>query len=90
MTNSAGSVTSAPASIKVLTSPLVNMNSASNWMVSAFPGIRGYQYSVDCAPDVSPGAWSYWTNAFPDYGGVIWLTNSTADTGPLFLRMHSP
>jgi hypothetical protein len=90
VTNVAGSVTSAPANITVLTSPLVSVSPASNWMVSAFPGVRGYQYSADCAADVVNGAWSYWTNAFPDYGGIIWLTNSTADSGPLFLRVHSP
>jgi Immunoglobulin domain len=90
VTNLAGSVNSAPANVSVLTAPLVRLNPASNWMISAFPGVRGYQYSVDCAAAVNGSDWMYWTNAFPDYGGVIWLTNSTAGTGPLFLRVHSP
>jgi hypothetical protein len=90
VTNFAGCVTSAPASVTVIGSPFVSLNTASNWMVSAFPGIRGYQYSVDCAAGFGAGSWSYWTNALPDYGGIIWLTNSTTDTGPLFLRVHTP
>jgi hypothetical protein len=90
VTNFAGAVTSAPANVTVLGSPLVSLNTASNWMVSAFPGIRGYQYSVDCAAGLGVGSWWNWTNAFPDYGGVIWLTNSTTDYNALFLRVHTP
>ena len=88
--NSAGSVTSAPANVTVLATPLLSFNSASNSLVSAFPGTRGYQYSVDCATSPSPGAWWYWTNALPDYGGIIWLTNSTADHSSLLMRIHTP
>jgi hypothetical protein len=90
VTNFAGGVTSAPANVTVIGSPVVSLNSASNWLVSAFPGIRGYQYSADCAAGLSAGSWWYWTNTFPDYGGVIWLTNSTTDYGALFLRVHTP
>ncbi len=90
ITNLAGAVTSAPANVTVLSSPLVSLNSASNWLVSAFPGVRGYQYSVDCATIPVGGAWWPWTNAAPDYGGVIWLTNSTTDYSSLFLRVHTP
>ncbi len=90
VTNIAGAVTSAPARLVVMSAPQLTLNAASNCVVSAFPGQRGYQYSVDRAAGLSPGAWSFWTNAFPDDGGIIWLTNSTADSGSLFLRVHTP
>jgi len=90
VTNFAGSVTSAPANVTVVNSPFVSVNQSSNLMISGFPGIRGLQYSVDCAAGFGAGAWRNWANAFPDYGGIIWLTNSTTDSGPLFLRVHTP
>jgi hypothetical protein len=90
VTNLSGSVTSAPANIAVISTPLLSVNPASNWMVSAFPAIRGYQYSVDCAADLAAGGWWPWTNAFPDYGGIIWLTNSTTQYPALLLRVHTP
>jgi hypothetical protein len=90
VTNFAGAVTSAPANVMVIGSPLVSLNPVSNLMVSAFPGIRGYQYSADCSTNLSTVAWWLWTNAAPDYGGVIWLTNSTTDYNALFLRVHTP
>jgi hypothetical protein len=90
VTNFAGGVTSAPANVTVIGAPVVSLNSASNWLVSAFPGVRGYQYSADCALSPGIGSWWHWTNSFPDYGGVIWLTNSTTDYNTLFLRVHTP
>jgi hypothetical protein len=90
VTNIAGSITSAPANVTVISSPLVNLNAGSNQMVSAFPGIRGYQYSADCNTGLVAGAWNYWTNAYPDFGGVVWLTNSTTGNSALFLRVHTP
>jgi hypothetical protein len=90
VTNVAGAITSAPAHVVVMSSPLVNLNVASNCLVSAIPGIRGYQYSVDCASSISPAAWWFWTNAFPDYGGILWLTNSTTNGDALFVRVHTP
>lgn len=90
VTNLSGSVTSAPANVTVIGSPVLSLNPASNCMVSAFPGIRGYPYSADCAAGLSAGAWWHWTNAFPDYGGVIWLTNSTIGYPTLLLRVHTP
>lgn len=90
VTNIAGAVTSAPVNLTVISSAFVSLNSASNSVVAAFPGIRGYQYSVDCAAGLSAGAWVHWTNAFPDYGGLIWVTNSTASYSGMFLRAHTP
>ena len=90
VTNIAGAVTSAPANVTVIGSTFVSLNTASNLLVSVFPGVRGYQYSADCGTNPVAGAWSYWTNAFPDYGGLIWLTNSTTDYNALFLRVHAP
>jgi len=90
ITNVAGSITSAPANVTVISAPLVSLNPASSLMVSAFPGIRGYQYAVDCTASPFGGGWWNWTNAFPDYGGVIWLTNSTTTNTGLFLRVHTP
>lgn len=90
VTNSTGAVTSAPANVTVIGAPLVSLDTASNWTVSAFPGVRGYQYSVDCAESLAPGSWRYWTNALPDYGGIVWLTNLTTDHDVLFLRTHTP
>ena len=89
VSNSYASVTSAPAEIRVISGPLTAANTASNWMITAFPGARGYQYSADWCVGGSLTAWSPWTNAFPDYGGVIWLTN-TLHNNSLFLRIHSP
>ena len=90
VTNASGSVTSALAKVAVLTAPLTQMNAASNWLVSAFPATRGYQYKADCASALRPTAWLNFTNKFPDYGGVVWLTNSTKDNACLFLRVHTP
>jgi hypothetical protein len=90
VTNLTGAITSAPANVTVISSALVSLIPASNWMISAFPGIRGYQYAVDCTASPFGGGWWNWTNAFPDYGGVIWLTNSTTANGGLFLRVHTP
>ena len=89
VTNLAGAVTSAPANVIVIGTPLVNLNS-SNWMVSAFPGVRGYQYSADYRTNLSAGSWAYWTNAAPDYGGIIWLTNPTANHDAMAFRVHTP
>jgi hypothetical protein len=90
VTNIAGAVTSAPANVTVVGSPILSLNQASNWMISAFPAVRGYQYSVDCAAGLSASGWWHWTNAFADYGGLIWLTNSTREYDALLLRVHTP
>jgi hypothetical protein len=90
ITNMAGAITSAPAPVTVIVNPVVSLNSASNLMVSAIPGVRGYLYAVDCNTNPASGAWWSWTNTVPDYGGVIWLTNSTSGYGALFVRVHTP
>ena len=90
VTNLSGSVTSAPANVTVISTPSLSLTPISNCMVSAFPAIRGYQYSVDCSADLAPGGWWRWTNAFPDYGGIIWLTNCTSAYSSLLLRVHTP
>ena len=88
VSNMVGAVTSAPAVINVISSPFGRMNTASNWMISAFPATRGYQYTADCSVGGLNG-WYAWTNTFADYAGVVWLTNSMANDS-LFLRVHSP
>ena len=90
VTNVAGAATSAPVSVNVISATLLTMNRASNWMVSAFPATRGYQYKADRATWLGPAAWVNYTNIFPDYGGVIWLTNSTRSNPCIFLRVHTP
>lgn len=90
VTNLVGAITSAPAPVTVVSSAFVSWNAASNWLVSAFPGKRGFQYTADCAANLSPGAWWSWTNALPDYGGIVWFTNSTTGYNTLFLRVHTP
>jgi hypothetical protein len=90
VTNSAGAVTSAPANVTVISSPLIRLNPNAQTMVSGFPGIRGYQYSADYAVNLAPASWVHWTNAFPDYGGVIWLTNSTQNYNVQLQRVHTP
>lgn len=89
VTNAAGSVTSTPAAVNVINGAVVVTDTNSSMLISAFPATRGYQYSVDCSVAGALGAWYPWTNAFPDYGGVIWLTNSM-ENDALFLRVHSP
>ena len=90
VTNSAGAVTSAPVNLNVISTTLLTMNRASNWMVSAFPATRGYQYKADRATWLGPAGWVNYTNIFPDYGGVIWLTNSTRSNPCVFVRVHTP
>ena len=90
VTNVAGAITSTPARISIISAPMITIDNASNWLISAFPGTRGYQYSADCSVGGSLGIWWPWTNAFPDYGGIIWLTNEITGGGALFLRVHSP
>jgi hypothetical protein len=90
VTNLSGMVTSPPANVTVISSPLTTLTPDSNWLVCAFPGIRNYLYTADCATSLAPGDWWPWTNAYPDYGGVVWLTNSTSDYPQMFLRIHSP
>jgi len=89
VTNIAGAVTSAPAAITVVGGPFSRLDASSSLMISGFPGTRGYQYLSDCCVNGSLNDWYTWTNAFPDYGGIVWLTN-TLDKGVLFLRVHSP
>lgn len=90
VTNISGAVTSAPAALIVISAPILNFNAAANSLVAAFPVIRGYQYGVDCAEIPAGSGWWFWTNSFPDYGGVLWLTNATTDHSQLFLRVHTP
>ena len=90
VTNISGSVTSAPAALTVMTAPVLSVNLAASTLVVAFPGIRGYKYTVDCASIPVRSGWWAWTNALPDYGGVIWLTNTTTDHSQMFLRVHTP
>ena len=88
--NGAGSVTSSPAVVAVLNAPLTTFKNGANVQISAFPGARGYQYAVDQTVSLLSSPWARWTNCFPDYGGVIWLTNSTTAHGAEFVRVHSP
>lgn len=90
VTNFSGVVTSAPASIAVINAPFMAINAASNWIVSAFPATRGYQYKADCSATLGSGSWLNFTNKFPDYGGILWLTNSTKAASCFFLRVHTP
>ncbi len=90
ITNAFGAITSAPANLTVLNSTLTRLDPASNTMISAFPGIRGYQYAVDCLPDLSTGSWVNVANVFPNYGGLIWVTNSTTNCNGMFMRVHTP
>jgi hypothetical protein len=90
VTNSFGSITSSPALVTVIGAPVATLNPASNYMVSAFPGTRGYQYQADCTATLSPSAWLNFNSLFPDYGGILWLTNSTLTNNCLFVRVHTP
>jgi len=90
ITNVAGAITSTPAPVTVIVNPVVSLDPATSSMISAFPGVRGYQYTVDCNANPTAGTWWTWTNAAPDYGGIIWLTNSTTGYGTLLLRVHTP
>ena len=89
VTNIAGAVTSAPAAINVVSGAFNRLDTASGVMITAFPATRGYQYLSDCCVNGDLNNWYTWTNAFADYGGLIWLTN-TLDNDALFLRVHSP
>ncbi len=90
VSNSAGAVTSAPVAVKVISNPASTLNTASNWLITAFPATRGYQYAVDFVTNSSAAGWQRLTNVFADYGGVIWLTNSTLDASNKLLRVHNP
>jgi hypothetical protein len=89
ITNIAGAVTSAPAAINVVGGAFNRLDASSKLMISGFPATRGYQYSADCCVNGSLNYWYAWTNAFPDYGGIVWFTN-TLENDALFLRVHSP
>ena len=90
VTNLAGAVTSAPVSVNVITAPAVVFNANSSSMISAFPAIRGYQYKADFSASLTGSSWINWTNLFPDYGGIVWLTNSVGPGNCQFLRVHTP
>ena len=90
VTNASGSVTSAPATVTVISAPLAALNPASNYMVSAFPATRGYQYQADFTASLPPTSWLNFNSLFPDYGGIVWLTNSTLSNNCLFVRVHTP
>jgi hypothetical protein len=90
VTNYSGSVTSAPAAVTVIDGPIIEVNPQPKLLVYGFPGIRGYRYSVDIATNLGPFSWMFWTNAFPDYGGVIWVTNYSQPLAAQFHRVHTP
>lgn len=90
VSNYLGSVTSAPAAMTVISSTAMKMDSASGLLVTAFPATRGYQYRADCSATLGQNAWVNFAAKFPDYGGVLWLTNSTRSNDCLFLRVHTP
>lgn len=90
ITNSVGAVTSAPVKVNVINAPMLALNPATATMVTAFPAKRGYQYKADCAGSLVASSWLNFTNGFPDYGGILWLTNSTRSNNCLFLRVHTP
>jgi hypothetical protein len=89
VTNFAGSVTSAPVPLSVLDGPSITANTSAGYVVSAFPGVRGYQYGADCTQGLVVGGWANFTNLFPDYGGILWLTNSMTNN-QMFFRVHTP
>ena len=90
ITNVAGAITSAPARLTIITAAQSSVDPAANAMVTAFPARRGYQYTVDCATSLAPGSWWPWTNAFPNYGGVLWVTNSLSEADFKMVRVHTP
>ena len=90
ISNALGSVTSATAYVEVLSAPKTGLNASSPYFVAAFPAVRGNQYAVLSSGSLSGEIWLPWTNAFPDYGGVIWLTNDIRFTNAQFLRLQSP
>lgn len=90
VTNVAGAVTSAPANIQIIATPLTMVDPASNVMIMAFPATRGYQYAADSLIGGLQTGWTPWTNVLPDYGGIIWLTNAIHYDRSWFLRVHSP
>ena len=87
VTNYSGAVTSSLAQVAVLSSPQFVFY--QGYFVSMLPGVRGFQYTVDSSQDLGAGAWNYSSSLFPDYGGILWLTNSTTNNS-LFLRVHTP
>ncbi len=90
ITNAAGAITSTPARLTILTAVQTSVDPAANAMVTAFPTKRGYQYTVDCATSLAPGSWWPWTNAFPNYGGILWVTNSLSEADFKMVRVHTP
>jgi len=58
--------------------------------VAGFPASLGYQYTVDYASNLSPGSWWHWTNAFPDNGGIVWVTNTDISDSLGMMRVHTP
>ncbi len=90
VTNLAGAATSSVAKLSVLSAPYYYLNNASNLFISAFPVTRGYQYAVDCAAQPTTGSWWLKTNAFADFGGIVWVTNSTRYSNSMYFRVHLP
>ncbi len=90
VTNVAGAATSSIAKLSVISTPYYYLNTPSNLFISAFPATRGYQYAVDCAAQPTAGFWWLQTNTFADYGGIVWVTNSTRFSNALFFRVHLP
>jgi hypothetical protein len=90
ITNVAGAITSSVAKVSVISSPVYYLNTASNLFISGFPETRGYQYAVDCAAQPMSESWWRKTNAFADYGGIVWVTNSTRYSNSMFFRVYRP
>lgn len=90
ITNVTGAITSSVATVSVVSTPVYYQNTASNLFISGFPAKRGYQYAVDHADQ--PNAESWWTasTAFADYGGLVWVTNSTLYSNSMFFRIRLP
>jgi hypothetical protein len=90
LTNIAGASTSSVAKVTVINAPTTSVNVASNWFISAYPGTRGYQYTADFSTSPASGSWSPFASVFPDYGGIIWLTNAMQANGVMLFRVHTP
>ena len=90
VTNDGGAITSAVARVTVISTPVYYLDTSANFFISGFPETRGYQYAVDCADQPMSQAWWLKTNAFADYGGIVWVTNSTRYSNSMFVRVHLP
>jgi len=90
VTNYSGAVTSSLATVTVVSNAFTRFDPVSGNMIAAFPGVRGYRYSVDVINDDFANGWTFWTNQIPDFGGILWLTNSTKNYAMQIQRVHTP